>query len=176
MHARLPEGHGWFGDPKLSEYMKKVLSEATPIPVSSDDLSTVATFSNLIIEWKAKKGSGTVTGRPIDLKLLQGAKGYAIIDFDMDKDFEDIPKIKRYISSNYPCVQDRIEVDDVEAVAYFIDSSEKIQGEVSFELETGHNVVTCCQFHKYDGQIKSVKIKVTSFKVSISSFRVDLTD
>ena len=102
-YAYSGECSGWFSsEPKLSTYMKRLMSEGIPIPVTSSDLANVATFKNLIIYWERDGASGTVTGERPDFASLKKAKGHAEVVFQLKSKVSRIPKIRKYIES-YRC-------------------------------------------------------------------------
>jgi len=82
--------------------MKRIMSEGIPIPVSSKDLESVATFKNLIIYWERDGVGGTESGEKPDFASLKKAKGHAEIVFQLKSDLVNIPKVKQYIES-YQC-------------------------------------------------------------------------
>lgn len=157
------------GDPELSNYMKKVLSEGIPIKVGSNDLAQVATFKNLIIVWESERGGGTVTGSRPDLASLQGATGHAEISFTLNSSFKNIPKIGEFLKNHYECIFNTIKVTEVTVTAYFYDEYGQLQGKYQFELKEQNNVVEYNIFNKLKGQIKNVTIELLSFSVHLEA-------
>ncbi|WP_319423153.1 hypothetical protein [Pleurocapsa sp. FMAR1] len=148
---------------ELNDSLKKILVNEIPVPVKSLDIADTASFKNMIISYEKKSGATVETGNKMDLSSLKGATGYAIIDFTLNENFEEIPIIKHYLHEKYSSVASYIKVSSVRAKMIFEDLDKKEILAREFSLKKGKNNYPICELNNISKDISSIDIKVLYF-------------
>lgn len=157
----------WGNEIELTDSLKKVLISKIPIPVSSSDISGAASFRNMKVSFNKKVGSTLETGNELNMLNLEGATGYALVEFRVNTSLNGIPVIKDYLESKYLSAAS-FDVPFADALLVLKDSTGKEVATHAFELRGGSNEITICEFGHFKKEARSIEVKVKSFTGNLS--------
>lgn len=116
------------------------------------------------ISYNNKIESTLETGSELNLSNLEGATGYALVEFKINTSLNRIPAIENYLKSKYLNATSFINVPYADALLVLKDSTDKEVVNHAFELKEGSNEIPICEFRDQKKEVSSIEVKLKSFR------------